>query len=111
MTSGALVPTGIVSWCCGLHREVKCCDPEDCGPCCPECPSCPFTTGMSPYLRKILRGAMDRENAYLYRRLIFGDLIAEPAPIHRPQVPTLAPVQLSALWLGVRLPWVTVATP
>lgn len=27
--------------CCDLHREVGCCDPNDCGPCCPECPTCP----------------------------------------------------------------------
>lgn len=27
--------------CCHLHRDIGCCDPEDCGPCCENCPTCP----------------------------------------------------------------------
>lgn len=40
----ALVPTGKVTHCCGLHKPgdwFSCCDLDDCRPCCEKCPSCP----------------------------------------------------------------------
>jgi hypothetical protein len=39
----ALIPTGRVTHCCGLHAAgdwFACCD-TDCLPCCDECPTCP----------------------------------------------------------------------
>lgn len=53
MTTNALVPTGIVTFCCGSHRPAGCCDPEDCAPCCAECPTCPLYDGWTPEERKV----------------------------------------------------------
>lgn len=47
-----LVPTGVVTACCGSHLPVGCCDPEDCGPCCAECPTCP-TVGRDRIIRVV----------------------------------------------------------
>lgn len=27
--------------CCDLHKDIGCCDSNDCGPCCENCPTCP----------------------------------------------------------------------
>jgi hypothetical protein len=51
-TCTALVPTGIVTHCCGMHLPTGCCDPEDCTPCCPECPTCPAYDAWSPAWRR-----------------------------------------------------------
>lgn len=41
----ALVRTGKVTHCCGLHKTggdwFCCCDMADCMPCCDKCPTCP----------------------------------------------------------------------
>jgi hypothetical protein len=56
--STALVPTGIVTWCCDFHQPTNCCDPTDCGPCCPECPTCPIVATWPPDIRRTEARAM-----------------------------------------------------
>jgi hypothetical protein len=41
----ALITTGIVTVCCGLHKRGDwgtCCAISDCTPCCERCPNCPY---------------------------------------------------------------------
>lgn len=69
----ALVPTGVVTVCCGLHKRgdwFSCCRIEDCLPCCEQCPNCP-----DPVLSKGFRREADQlaylalaVTAALYRR-------------------------------------------
>jgi hypothetical protein len=59
----AVVATGIITVCCGLHCRppATCCDTLDCSPCCAECPTCPIVQAHTPKQR--------RENACADRSL------------------------------------------
>ena len=52
----ALIPTGIVTVCCGLHKRgdwgTCCTTDDDCTPCCERCPTC---------LMRIMGDAFDSE--------------------------------------------------
>lgn len=65
--TAALVPTGIITVCCGLHLlpPASCCDTLDCGPCCPECPTCPEVAQKTPERRRAEARAMREFTAEL----------------------------------------------
>ena len=57
MTGTALVPTGLVVICCGMHQPGGCCTPTECAPCCPECPTCVEVWSRTPAQRADDAGA------------------------------------------------------
>jgi hypothetical protein len=64
----ALVPTGIITICCGNHETGppgSCCE-NDCSPCCPECPTCPTVQAWTP---------AERRRAAAERRILWADAI------------------------------------
>jgi hypothetical protein len=84
-----------------------CCDPEDCGPCCPECPSCPRVDGTPPFIRRVLRVAMEHTAYRVWLTTMWGSPIPVDVPeMHLPQMPVEPPVDFHSLLLGAPLPWV-----